>query len=228
MGPHVFSCFFCALEAPTIAKRRFRGSGRDRQPGKSLRINEQIRVSPIRLIGEDDEQLGIIDIEEARRRAADAESDLVEVAPQADPPVCRIMDYGKWKYQQRKKDQKARSHAKQSELKEVRVRPKTDAHDMQIKTDHARAFLKDGDKVQFTMLFRGREMAHRDLAQKSMLKIAENLADISKVENPPRQQGRRMTMVLSPEKPHPASPGKQPAAGREASPAAPETSDHGS
>ena len=110
------------------------------------------------------------------------------------------MDYGKWKYQQQKKEQKARSHAKQSELKEMRVRPKTDDHDLMIKTNHAREFLEDGDKVQFTMLFRGREMAHRDLAQQSMLDIAENLSDVGKIETPPRQQGRRMTMVLTPDK----------------------------
>jgi translation initiation factor IF-3 len=153
----------------------------------------------VRLIDENDEQVGIVELDDARQRARDAELDLVEVAPQAKPPVCRVMDYGKWKYQQRKKEQRARSHAKQSELKELRLRPKTDDHDLSIKTEKARDFLNDGDKVQFTMLFRGREMSHKDIAQRQMEQIAEDLTGTGKIESAPRQMGRRMTMVLSPE-----------------------------
>lgn len=126
--------------------------------------------------------------------------DLVEVSPNSTPPVCRIMDYGKWKYQQKKKEQKARSNSKQSELKEVRVRPKTDDHDMDIKLDKAKEFLEDGHKVQFTMIFRGRENAHRDIGQRMLLDVAAELDDISKIEMPPRVMGRRMTMMLAPEK----------------------------
>ena len=142
----------------------------------------------------------MIDLDEARHRAREAGLDLVEVSPNSTPPVCRIMDYGKWKYAQRKKEQKAKSHAKQSELKGMRLRPKIDTHDLQIKVNKARDFLEDGDKVQFTMLFRGREMAHRDLGLRTMQEAADSLADVSKVESPPRMQGRRATMLLSPEK----------------------------
>lgn len=144
--------------------------------------------------------LGVVALDEAKQRARDAGLDLVEVAPMADPPVCKIQDYGKWKYQQRKKEQKNRSHAKQSELKEVRMRPNIDPHDLDIKLTKARQFLDEGHKVQFTMLFRGRQMAHRDLALRQMLDVRDTLEPMSKVETPPRQLGRRMTMVLVPDR----------------------------
>ncbi|MFW6060777.1 MAG: translation initiation factor IF-3 [Phycisphaeraceae bacterium] len=163
-------------------------------------MNDLIRISPIRLIDENNEQVGIVETDEAKRRAREAGLDLVEVAPTAKPPVCRIMDYGKWKYQQRKKEQKAKSHAKQSELKGVRLRPAIDDHDLDIKVNKARDFLEDGDKVQFTMLFRGRQMAHQDLGMKTMEQIYHRLEDIAKIEAHPRMQGRRMTMLLSPDK----------------------------
>ena len=115
------------------------------------------------------------------------------------PPVCRIMDYGKWKYQQKKKDQKARSHSKHSELKEVRLRPKIDPHDLTIKTNHAREFLEDGDKVQFTMQFRGREMAHQEIGLATLKTIRDALLEVGKVEVEPRLMGKRMTMVLTPD-----------------------------
>ncbi len=132
--------------------------------------------------------------------AKDAGLDLVEVAPKGEPPVCKIMDYGKWKYAQKKKEQKARSHAKQSELKGMRLRPKIDIHDLEIKMGKAREFLVDGDKVQFTMLFRGREMAHRNLGLASMRKICDQLADVAKIESEPKMMGRRATMVLAPDR----------------------------
>ena len=171
-----------------------------RDTGKKLRVNEQIRISPVRLIDENEEQVGVIDLDEARSRAREADLDLVEVAPQARPPVCRIMDYGKWKYQQKKKESKAKSHAKQSELKEVRLRPNIDDHDLTIKMDKAREFLDDGDKVQFTMLFRGRQMVHRDLALQLMQDLAAQLGELAKIEAQPRLMGRRMTMMLAPDK----------------------------
>ena len=133
------------------------------------------------------------------KRARVAGLDLVEVAGTTRPPVCRIMDYGKWKYQQRKKEQKARSHSKQSELKEVRLRPKIDGHDLQIKTEKARQFLQEGDRVQFTLQFRGREMAHQELGLKTLHDVRDKLAEISKVETAPRMMGRRMTMILVPD-----------------------------
>ena len=142
--------------------------------------------------------MGIVDTPKALTMAREVELDLVEVAPNSSPPVCRIMDYGKWKYQQRKKEQKAKSHAKQSELKEVRLRPKTDEHDMQIKTDRARAFFGEGHKVQFTMLFRGREMAHRDIGLRMFEQIRQGFTEVAKMEIPPRMLGRRMTMILAP------------------------------
>jgi translation initiation factor IF-3 len=143
--------------------------------------------------------------------AEELELDLVEIAPTSRPPVCRIMDYGKWKYQQKKKEQKARSHATKSELKGIRLRPKIDDHDLDIKLDKAREFLIDTNKVQFTMLFRGREMAHQDLGLRSMREICDKLADVSKVESPPRIMGRRMTMLLAPDRKSKQEPNERPA-----------------
>ena len=180
----------------TIA-RRFIPQRRD--TGKRLRVNDLIRTSPVRLIDENNEQIGVVDLNDAKDRARDAELDLVEVSPNSTPPVCRVMDYGKWKYHQRKKEQKARSHAKHSELKGVRLRPKIDKHDLDIKMDSAKRFIGEGHKVQFTMIFRGREMAHRNLAFQQMQKICTELEGISKLETPPRMMGRRMTMVVAPD-----------------------------
>ena len=190
----------------TIAKGRFIPP--QRNLGKQLRINDMIRALTVRLIDDADQQVGVVELLEAKRRAKEAALDLVEVAPQSVPPVCRIMDYGKWKYQQKKKEQKARSHSKQSELKEVRLRPGTDDHDLGIKIERARTFLGEGDKVQFTLLFRGREMMHRDIGIATLRQIRDGLADASKVESEPRLMGKRMTMVLSPDrKPKQVAPG---------------------
>lgn len=187
------------LEVLAIARMPFRPQRRE--PSKQLRVNEQIRITPIRLIDENNEQLGIVPTHEAMQRARDARLDLVEVSPGSEPPVCRIMDYGKWKYQQQKKEQKARSHSKQSELKEVRLRPKIDDHDLDIKVEKSREFLSEGHKVQFTLMFRGREMAHRELGLKTLVEVKQRLADISKVEMEPRMAaGRRMTMLLVPDR----------------------------
>ncbi|MEM6332615.1 MAG: translation initiation factor IF-3 [Planctomycetota bacterium] len=204
---------FCSSGVSTIP-RRFKPQPRD--TGKRLRVNEQIRVSPLRLIDEDDNPVGIVDVNDARDRARRAGLDLVEVAPKADPPVCKIMDYGKWKYAQRKKEQKAKSHAKQSELKGMRLRPKIDSHDLGIKVAKARTFLEDGDKVQFTMLFRGREMAHQDLGMKTMREVFDTLQDVAKVEAMPKMQGRRMTMLLTPDRKKPAKEEPAPAPAEQA------------
>ena len=152
------------------------------------------------MIDEDNGQVGVIELDDAKSRAREAGLDLVEVSPNSEPPVCRVMDYGKWKYAQRKKEQKAKSHAKQSELKGMRLRPKIDDHDLMIKVNKARGFLEDGDKVQFTMLFRGREMAHQNLGMQTLRDVCDTLADVSKVEAFPRMHGRRMTMVLAPDR----------------------------
>ncbi|MEM6749390.1 MAG: translation initiation factor IF-3 [Planctomycetota bacterium] len=186
------------MEACTIARGRFRAKPKD--TGKKLRVNGQIRLSPVRLIDENNEQVGVIETDEALAKARDAGLDLVEVSPNSRPAVCRIMDYGKWKYDQQKKESKAKSNAKKSELKGMRLRPKIDSHDLALKLKKAREFLEDGDKVQFVMLFRGREMAHRDLGRKTMLDVVETLSDVGKLEQPPQMAGRRMTMLLAPDR----------------------------
>ncbi|NLF32429.1 MAG: translation initiation factor IF-3 [Planctomycetes bacterium] len=163
-----------------------------------LRRNNQIRISPIRVIDQDEQQVGIIDTDKARQMAMEAGMDLVEVAPNARPPVCRIMDYGKWLYEQKKKEKVAKSHRHEVTLKEVRMRPKTDPHDMMIKVNQARGFLAKGHKVQFTLRFRGREMVHLDLGRDTFNAVKEQLADIGKVERDFKMEGRRLTMVLMP------------------------------
>jgi len=162
---------------------------------QNLRCNEQIRVSPLRVIGENNEQLGILPNVEAFRLAREAGLDLVEVAPNVRPPVCRMMNYGKWKYSQKKH---AKKHHHEPQLKEVRLRPKTDTHDREIKTNRALKFLSSGDKVQFTMVFRGRERMHRDLAFEALRAIADQFGPRVRVERPPSMDGRHMVMILAP------------------------------
>jgi len=160
------------------------------------RVNEQIRLSPIRVIAEDGEQLGVIPTEDALKRARDANLDLVEVAPNERPPVCRIMDYGKYKYQKSKKQQKKASH--QVKTKEIRLRPKTGQHDIDTKVNRAIDFLKHKDKVQITVLFRGRELAHDEEGRKVAEDVIAALQEHGKVESPPKRQGRRITAVVAP------------------------------
>ena len=173
---------------------------------QNLRVNHQIRISPVRVINDKNEQVGVIPIDEAMRLAQEAGMDLVEVAPQDRPPVCRVMDYGKWKYQQKKKHKQRPPH--ETQLKEVRLRPKTDTHDRDFKLNHARDFLGKGHKVQFSMIFRGRERFHQDRGLQILLDVAAQLSDMAKVIRPPRSEGRRMTMVLTPNAPAPAKPAK--------------------
>ena len=166
----------------------------------NFRHNEQIRISPVRLINDKEEQIGIVPSAEALRMAREAGLDLVEVAPQARPPVCRIMDYGKWRYQQQKKEDKSRASNRGGQLKEIKFRTvKIGDHDLMIKVNHARDFLKEGNKVQFTLQFRGREMAHQDLGRDIFNKIKTELFQVSKVERDAKMEGRRMTMVLQPD-----------------------------
>lgn len=148
------------------------------------------------MIDDENNQLGVVATDEAMRRAREAGMDLVEVAPNERPPVCRIMDYGKFKYSQKKKKQK---HHEQK-LKEVRLHPKTSDHDRQIKVNQAVAFIEKGDKVQFTMIFRGRERFHQDLGHQIFTGIITSLGEKVKVERPPRSEGQRMVMVLAPAK----------------------------
>ncbi len=158
-----------------------------------------IRITPVRVIDQSNEQLGIIPTHEAMMMAREAGLDLVEVSPMERPPVCRIMDSGRFKYE-RKKRQKSASAGHTVTLKEIRLRPKTDQHDRQIKMNRAKGFLEDGNKVQFTMLFRGRERAHRDLAAGIFELILAELGEQIKVERPAVLDGRRMTMVVAPAK----------------------------
>jgi translation initiation factor IF-3 len=160
------------------------------------RINEQIRVSPVRVIAEDGTQLGIMSTDGAIQEARKSDLDLVEVAPTETPPVCRIMDFGKFKYQQKKRQHKG--HAHQTKIKEIRVRPKTGDHDIQVKVNKAREFLEHKDKVIVTVVFRGRELAHVEEGQRVITDILEQLADVSKVEAQPMHHGRRMVCTLAP------------------------------
>lgn len=163
---------------------------------RSQRINDQIRITPVRVIGADGSQLGIMATEDALAAARAEELDLVEVAPNERPPVCRIMDFGKFKYQQKKRQHK--NHTHQIRLKEIRVRPKTGEHDIEVKVKHAREFLTHRDKVQVSVVFRGRELAHVEEGQRVMQHVLASLEDIGKLETPPSQQGRRIIAVLGP------------------------------
>ena len=160
-----------------------------------FRVNRQIRIPEVRLIDEKGEQLGVIQTADALRRAEEAGLDLVEVSPTARPPVCRIMDFGKFKYAQRKKEKAG--HRGSTQLKELRVRPAIDKHDLEYRLDAGRRFLEQGHKVQVVCIFRGRQRAHPEMGAKVMAHVASVLEDISKVEAQPRMNGPRMTMLLS-------------------------------
>ena len=160
------------------------------------KINEQIRTTPVRVIGDDGTQLGIISTDEAIKKARSLNLDLVEVAPTERPPVCRIMDFGKFKYQQKKRQHKSTGH--QIKIKEIRVRPKTGDHDIEVKVNRAREFLTHKDKVLVTVTFRGREMAHIDEGRRVIDHIIAQLQDVSKVESSPVHHGRRMICTLGP------------------------------
>jgi translation initiation factor IF-3 len=159
-------------------------------------MNERIRVREVRLIDAEGRQVGIVVTEEARRMATEAGKDLVEVAPDARPPVCKIMDYGKFKYEQRKKTHSGKKvhHAK---LKEVRLRPKTEQHDYEVKLRHAKEFLAKGDKVQICLMFRGREIVHKDRGEALLQRFITDLADLAKVERSGPYEGKRMTVLLT-------------------------------
>ena len=155
-------------------------------------------MTPVRLIGPDGEQVGIVPIKEALDRAQETGYDLVEVSPNSNPPVCRILDYGKYKYELSKKDKLARKRQSGTQLKEMRYRPKTDEHDFQFKNKHIREFIKSGNKVRTFVMFRGRELAYTDRGKQLLERVAEELADIAIVEVPARREGRYMSMILGP------------------------------
>jgi translation initiation factor IF-3 len=165
---------------------------------KRVRVNRQIRISPLRVIGADGSQLGIMDVDTALRTAEDQGLDLVEVAPMARPPVVRIMDYGKYKFEQAKQARIAKKKQHVIELKEVKYRPGIDDHDFDTKTRHARRFLEEKNKVKVTMMFRGRQIAHPELGKAVLDRVASELADIAKIETEGRLEGKSMTMILTP------------------------------
>jgi translation initiation factor IF-3 len=169
---------------------------RSSQSDRGLRVNEQIRISPIRLIGPQGEQLGLVPTSQALEQARESGLDLVEVAPAERPPVCKIMDYGKYRYQQSRKQTKAKQH--HQKLKEIRIRPKTGEHDIETKVSQARKFLEHRDKVLLNVLFRGRELQHLEEGRRVILAMLERLADVAKVEKAPSLEGKRMTAMLAP------------------------------
>ena len=163
-----------------------------------VRVNHQIRISPVRLVGADGQQVGVVPIEEAQRAAREAGLDLVEVAPMARPPVVKIMDYGKYRFEQAKAARAARKKQHNIQVKEVKYRPGISDHDFEFKTRHARAFLEEGNKVKLTMMFRGRQVTHPELGREVLDRVYNELQDVGKVEATPKLEGRNMTMVLAP------------------------------
>jgi len=159
-------------------------------------VNERIRAREVRVIGSGGEQLGVMTPEVAYQRAQEEGLDLVEVAPNSSPPVCRIMDYGRYKYEQKKKSTKSKGHA--ATLKEVKLRPRTDEHDLDFKMKNARRFLLEGDKVKVTIMFRGREIVHQALGRQQLDRVKDLVGVLASVESPPRMEGRFLSMILVP------------------------------
>ncbi|MGQ9557499.1 MAG: translation initiation factor IF-3 [Desulfurispora sp.] len=165
---------------------------------KDFRINEEIRVREVRLVDSEGNQLGIMPTREALRLAEEKQLDLVEIAPQARPPVCKLMDFGKYKYEQNKREKEAKKKQKIINIKEIKLRPNIEDHDFQIKAKNAARFLKDGDKVKATIMFRGREIVHTQLGMQLLQRLAQELKDLGNVERQPKLEGKNMIMILSP------------------------------
>jgi translation initiation factor IF-3 len=162
------------------------------------RMNEAIRVKDVRLIDENGQNVGVVSREDAQARATEAGLDLVEISPDADPPVCKILDYGKFKYQEQKKAAEARKRQKIVEIKEIKMRPSIDDHDYDVKMRSMRRFFDEGDKVKITLRFRGRELAHQELGYQLLQRVKTDIETLAKVESEPRLEGRQMVMVLAP------------------------------
>jgi translation initiation factor IF-3 len=180
--------FFDFWESRTIAQ------------DKAQRINDEITAPEVRLVGVEGEQLGIVNIRAALQMAEEAEVDLVEIAPLAQPPVCKMMDFGKFKYQEAKRAHEAKLKQKQVQVKEVKFRPGTDDNDYQIKLRNLTKFLQDGDKAKITLRFRGREMAHQEFGMRMLERIKADLTEVAQVEQFPKMEGRQLIMVLAPTK----------------------------
>jgi translation initiation factor IF-3 len=177
----------------------------DRRPPErdETRINERIRVPEVRLIDEDGNQVGVLKTEDALAYAQERDLDLVEVAPEARPPVCRVLDYSKYKYEQEQKAKAARRHQKQVNVREIKLRPKIADNDYETKKSHVRRFLERDDRVKVTIMFRGREQTHPERGEALLQRLAEDVAEIGTVEQSPQQDGRNMTMLLAPSKRRP-------------------------
>ncbi len=163
-----------------------------------MRINEEIRAREVRVIGSEGEQLGIMSGRDAQQLAYEKHLDLVEIAPTAKPPVCRIMDYGKYRYEQQKREKESRKKQKTFDIKEVKLRPGIEEHDFNVKFKNAVRFLEDGDKVKVTIMFRGRELSHPELGEVLLNKMAEQLKDTAVVERQPKLEGKNMIMIVAP------------------------------
>jgi translation initiation factor IF-3 len=174
----------------------------DRRPPErdTTRINERIRVPKVRLIGAEGEQLGIVEIAEAMRRAQEADLDLVEVAPGSKPPVTRLLDYSKYKYEQEQKQKQARKHQTQVNVREIKLRPKIADHDYETKKGHVERFLRGRNKVKITIMFRGREQAHPERGRDLLQRLFDDLDGLATIESAPLQEGRNMSMMLAPSK----------------------------
>ena len=173
----------------------------DPQPSRDgPRVNEEIAVAQVRLIAADGEQVGIVPIQEALERAVDDGLDLVEIAPNSSPPVCKVLDYGKYKYEAQKRKNEARKKQKTIDVKEIKMRPNIDTHDYDVKMRAIRKFIGEGDKVKVTIRFRGREMAHQELGMQLLARVREETSEDAKVEQEPALEGRQMIMVLVPAK----------------------------
>jgi translation initiation factor IF-3 len=167
---------------------------------RNHRINGEIHAPEVRLLGIENEQLGVFRLGEARRMAEEADVDLVEIAPNATPPVCRLMDYGKFRYQEQKRAAEAKARQKVVQIKEVKFRPQTDDGDYNIKLRNMISFLQDGDKVKITLRFRGREMAHQEFGIRLLERVRNDIEEIAQVESMPRLEGRQMVMMVAPKK----------------------------
>jgi translation initiation factor IF-3 len=172
----------------------------DRRPPErdTTRINERIRIPEVRLIDEKGEQVGVVKVQDALKYARERDLDLVEIAPEARPPVCRVLDYSKYKYEQEQRRKAARKHQQQVTVREMKLRPKIATHDYETKKGHILRFLKQGQKVKVTIMFRGREMAHPERGEALLRKVADEIAEFGTVEQQPNQEGRNMTMVVAP------------------------------
>ena len=193
-----------------VRKASLEGDILERDSRRAPRINERIGVREVRVVAEDGEQLGVLPTRDALLKARELGLDLVEVSPKSRPPVCRIMDFGKYKYEQAKKARVARKRQHQTELKEIKFRPKIEKHDYEFKKKHITEFLEHGDKVKITLMFRGREMTHLDLGRKLLDRLAEDLKEVAKVEGPPHQEGRLMILLLAPLPNRPKSAPRKP------------------